>query len=56
MVFQSQISCQEHNHGWQQVTKELVELHLYRNNERVRNASILQGNKVGRFRDRYYDD
>jgi hypothetical protein len=54
MVYESQISCQEHNHS-QQVTKELVELYLYRYNERVRNASILQG-KVGRFRGRYEDD
>jgi len=53
MVYESQISCQEHNHC-QQVTKELLEFNLYRSNERVRGASILKG-KVGRFRGRYYD-
>jgi len=48
MVFESQIPCQEHNHGRQQVTKELVEIYLFKNNERVRSASILHGkNSVG---------
>jgi hypothetical protein len=55
VVYESQISCQEHNHGRQQITEELVKLYLHRNNERVRKASILQG-KVGRFRGRYWDD
>jgi hypothetical protein len=55
MVYESQISCQKHNHGRQQVFKELVALYFYRNNEHVRSASILKGNKVGRFRGTYYD-
>ena len=45
MVYVSQISCQEHKHGRQQVTRALVEFYIYRTNECVRSASILKGKK-----------